>query len=256
MTAKKVLRFILIYVLSGLAFFVLTMPFHKILSVFTVSEVRPSAVLYPFLGICFGWPSALGIMTANFISDFVNGYSSTVLIEGIVPQLLYTMVPYYLWKAIMKGENHPHRLDCAGRVIKFAFICLSFSVISGIGVGLIVYTNFGADFWSSAFFVLLNNFDLSVMLGCPLMIVANQIISRRSGSERIITKNEKIIIITSVVQVLTMVALIVFVYAAKKVIGTYSIWNTVYIYALIVNNVIMLISLVCMMLFGRTDRVD
>lgn len=54
MSIKKVSRFILIYLLSGIAFFLLRMPFHKMLSVFTVAEVRPSAVLYPFPGISFG----------------------------------------------------------------------------------------------------------------------------------------------------------------------------------------------------------
>ena len=251
MTRKKVLRFILIYILSGISFFALTMPFHKILAVFTVSEVRPSAVLYPFLGISFGWPSALGIMTANFISDAVNGYSAAVLAEGFLPQLLYTLIPYYLWRFLMKGEDHLHRLDCVARVLKFVLVCLAFSVVSGFGVGTIVYVNFHADFWSSAFFVMLNNFDVSVMLGCPLMIVANQIISRRSGTDRILTRNEKIIIVTAVVQVLAMAILIVSVYSGKTTIGTYDIWNTVYILALIINNILMLLSLFCMTILEK-----
>lgn len=258
MKEKKPLRFLLIYVLSGVAFFALTMPFHRILSVFTVSEVRPSAVLYPLLGISFGWPSALGIMTANLISDAVNGYSFAVLAEGVIPQLLYALIPYYLWKLLMRGEDHRHRLDSVGRVLKFVLVCLAFTVVSGFGVGTIVYVNFGTDlwkdFWLASFFVMLNNFNISVVLGCPLMIVSNQIISRRSGTERILTRNEKIIIATAVVQIVTLVVLIVSVYSGQKTIGTYDIWNTVYLLALLTNNVIMLLSLLCMALCEKSAR--
>ena len=250
---NKTLRFILIYLLSGIAFFLLTMPFHKILAVFTVTEVRPSAVLYPFLGISFGWPAALGIMTANFISDAVNGYSAAILFEGLIPQLLYVIVPYYLWNRIMKGEDHKHRLDCVGRVLKYVFICLVFSVLSALGVGVLMAINFHINPIQASLFVLLNNFDMAVILGCPLMVISNQIISRRAGTERILTRNELIIVITAIVQILGMVAVTLTVYTGGRTIGTYDIWNTVYVIGLVLINATMLISLGCMALFGKKD---
>ena len=111
MKIHKKMRFILIYILSGISFLLLLLPFHKLLSVFTLTEVRPAAVLYPLLGISFGWPAALGIMTANCICDVINGYSAAVLIEGLVPQLIYTMVPYYLWRYLIRDEEHIHCLN-------------------------------------------------------------------------------------------------------------------------------------------------
>ena len=253
MQNKKAVRFILIYVLSGIVFFLLTMPFHKILSLFTVTEVRPSAVLYPFLGISFGWPSALGIMTANFISDAVNGYSAAILLEGLVPQLLYTIVPYYLWKRLMRGEDHKHRLDCVGRVLKYVLVCLIFSVLSALGVGTLMAINFHINPVQPAFFVLLNNFDMAVILGCPLMVASNQIISRRAGTERILTRNEHIILITAIVQVAAMVIVGVSVYHSGKTLGTYDIWNTIYMIGLVLINASMLLSLGCMALFGKKE---
>ena len=253
MKEKRLLRFLLIYILSGIVFFLLTMPFHKILSVFTVTEVRPSAVLYPFLGISFGWPSALGIMTANFISDAVNGYSTAILLEGLVPQLLYAIVPYYLWKRLMRGEDHKHRLDCVGRVLKYVLVCFTFSVLSALGVGTLMAINFHIDPVQPAFFVLLNNFDMSVILGCPLMVASNQIISRRAGTERILTRNERIILITAIVQVVLMTVVAVTVYSGGKTLGTYDIWNTIYMIGLVVIHASMLISLVCMAIWGKKD---
>ena len=253
---KKVLRFILIYLLSGIAFFVLTLPFHKLLSVFTVTEVRPSAVLYPFLGISFGLPSALGIMTANFISDAMNGYSLAILFEGLIPQLLYTMVPYYIWKWLMKGEDHKHRLDCAARVLKYALVCLAFSLLSALGVGLLMYINFHIDPTQAALFVLLNNFHMSLVLGCPLMVISNQIISRRAGTDRTLTRNEIIIIITAAVQVVLFAGVAITVYAGGKTMGTYDIWNTIYIIEVVMISVTLPISLGCMALFGKSKNTN
>ncbi len=253
MKNKKALRSIVIFLLSGIAFFLLTMPFHKILAVFTVTEVRPSAVLYPFLGISFGWPAALGIMTANFISDAVNGYSAAILFEGLLPQLLYVIVPYYLWNRIMRGEDHKHRLDCVERVLKYAFVCLVFSLLSAFGVGVIMAINFHINPLQASLFVLLNNFDMAIILGCPLMVISNQIISRRAGTDRILTRNEQIIIITAIVQVLGMAAVTAIVYTGGKTIGTYDIWNTIYMIGLVLINATMLISLGCMVLFGKKE---
>lgn len=254
MTKKRVFRYILIFLLSGAAFFLLTLPFHKILAVFTATEVRPSAVLYPFLGISFGWPAALGIMTSNLICDAMNGYSAAILIEGLIPQLLYTMVPYYLWKKLMKDEDHKHRLDCVGRVLKYVLVCVVFSVLSAVGVGILMYINFHIDPVQPALFVLLNNFDMSVLLGCPLMVLSNQIISRCSGTDRKLTRNEIIILITALVQVLIMTCIVVAIYSSGKTLGTYDIWNTIYIIATIFINISMLISLICMVILGKNAR--
>ena len=250
MNSKKIIRFILIFILSGVAFFLLTLPFHKILAVFTATEVRPSAVLYPFLGISFGWPAALGIMTANLISDAMNGYSVAILLEGLIPQLLYTLVPYYMWKRLMEGEDHKHRLDCVGRVLKYALVCFAFSLLSAMIVGLLMYINFHIDPVQPALFVLLNNFDMSIILGCPLMVLSNQIISRRAGSDRTLTRNEIIILRTALLQVLIMATVVVVIYTSGTTVGTYDVWNTVYIIGLILINISMLISLACMAVFG------
>lgn len=251
MKNTRITRFIFRYLISGIAFFLLTMPFQKMLSVFTLTEVRPSAVLYPLLGISFGWPSALGIMTANFICDNLFGYSAAILYEGLVLQVLYTIVPYYLWKRITIGEDHIHRLDCVGRVLKYVLTCLVFSILSAVGVGLVIGFNYHINTTQTALFVLQNNFNMSVILGCPLMVIANQIISRRSGSKRVLTQNEIIILFTAGLQVLLMIFTIIIVYAGGKTIGTYDIWNTIYIIGSVNIGITMLLSLICMVCFEK-----
>lgn len=254
MKRNNVTRFILIFLLSGIAFFLLTMPFHNLLAVFTVTEVRPSAVLYPFLGISFGWPSALGIAAANFIFDSMNGYTALVLLECIPLQILYAIVPYYLWKRIMRGEDHKHRLDSIGRVLKYVLVCLVSALLSALGVGMLMYVNFHADPVQPGLFVLMNNFDMSVILGCPLMVISNQIISRRAGTKRVLTRNEIIILVTAAAQIVLTVGTGVYVYNSGKTIGTYDVWNTIYVIALVLIHITMLISLACMAAFGKNER--
>ena len=248
---NKFLRNTVIFFASAIAFFVLTMPFRKVLSVFTATEVRPVAVLYPFLGISFGLPSALGIAVANCIADAVSGYTLTVLIEGFFSQIIYTMVPYFMWKGFTKSEEHVHRLDSVSRVLKYVCVVFVSALLSGIGVGLIVWSNYGADFFSCAFFAFLNNFDFGVMLGCPLMIISNQIISRRSGTKRTVSVNEKIIIAAAIAQIVSVTAIIISMYKSGTHIGTYDIWNSIYIYCVIAINVIMLLSLAVMLVYGK-----
>lgn len=250
---QKTLRFIIIFILSGLAFFALTVPFHKILSVFSLSEVRPSAVLYPFLSISFGLPSILGIACANLISDAVNGYSVAVLIEGIIPQMLYSFVPYIVWKKLNKGEEHIHRLDSVSRVLKFALVCFLFAILSGIGTGIIINTNFGAPFSSVFFFVFLNNFDVSIILGYPLMIISNQIISRRSGTDRTLTINEKIVLAANAIEIIGLLVLTVIMYNNNATLGSYDIWNSIYLCSIVLINCILLLTLLVMVFLKKNS---
>lgn len=253
MKNKQTTRFILIYLLSGIVFFLLTMPFQKILSVFTVTEVRPSAVLYPLLGISFGWPAALGIMTANFICDILSGFPTALLFEGLVPQLLYTMVPHWLWKRLTRNEEHWHRLDSVRRVLKYVLVCFAFSLLSALGVGLLLFVNYHMDPTQTVFFVLRNNFHMSVILGCPLMVAANQFLSRRAGNDRFLSKNEIIILFTAGIQVLLMIVTAVTVYSKGQTIGAYDIWNTIYIVGSVLIAVTMLLSLGCMVFLEKRN---
>lgn len=235
-------RNICIFLLSGIAFFALTLPFHQILSVFTFSEIRPSAALYPFLGISFGMPAALGIMVANCIADYLNGYTWLGIWLGAVFQFVYAYVPYLLWKFFTKGEKHTHRMDSINRVASYAAVCLAMATLSGIGVTIWVYVVAHAFMGKLVVFVFLNNFDMAIVLGYPMMIIANQIISRHRGYDRTLTSNEEIIIITALVEIVLTAIVVVFSYSNNITLGTYDIWNSIYFYLLILINVILIIT--------------
>lgn len=234
MKKRSIFENIFIFLVSALLFLSLSMPFRDLLSVFTVSEVRFAAVLNPVLGICFGLPSALGIAVANFVADYLSGYSIMVLIEGIIPQFLYTFIPYVIWNRLNKGESHIRRLDSSSRLLKYAVCVFIYAVISGIGVGLIVQLNFGADFLNCAFFVFLNNWMMGIVLGCPLMILIN---ISMSFNKRNLFDTERIIIVSALIELILLIFIIIFAYNTTTSTVIYDIWNKAYIYSAIIINI-------------------
>lgn len=251
---KKIFKFIKEFFMSMILFFVLTILSHRFLSVFTASEVRFSAVLYPFLGINYGLPAALGIMVANFLSDALNGYTPSILIQGLLPQLLYTMLPRIIWRYFVRNDEHKHRLDSVKRVLQFAFVCFVSAFLAACFVGYFCATNYGLDFMQVAKFVFLNNFEISLILGCPLMIVANQVVSRRLGIDRVITTNEKIIIVAAIVEVITLFSLVYIMYSRGTTLGTYDIWNSIYFCLISVVAFLLIATLIVMIIFEYVGK--
>lgn len=247
-------RFIKVFLLSAILFFVLTVPFHQMFAVFTVSEVRLSAVLYPFLGINYGLPAALGIMVANAISDAVNGYSISIILEALIPQFLYAMLPRVIWRCFVRNDEHKHRLDSVKRVLQFAIVCFISAFLAATFVGLSCKIHYGLDFMQVAKFVFLNNFEVSIILGCPLMIVANQIVSRGKGIERIVSINEKIIIGSAIAEAIILFIVIFTMYTTGKTIGTYDIWNSIYFCIISVVASMFVLTLIVMIITESTNN--
>ena len=228
---------------SAIVFFALTVPFRDAFNVFSMTEVNPAAVLYPFLGISYGLPAAIGITIAKCLADLISqDYGWIAALEGILPTFFATIVPYWIWKAVTKGEDHIHRLDSVARVLKFALCVFVSAVISGVGFGAVAALTGKVDFFRSAMFVLLNNFDIGIILGCLLMIVSNQIISRNAGSSRVVTPNEKIILGAAAAEIVGLIILIAVLFTTRTGDAA-DIWNDVYLYGLVLINSILIVSL-------------
>lgn len=236
---------------SAILFFGFSMPFRKMLSVFTVSEVRFAAVLNPLLGTCFGVPAAIGIMIANFIADYFSGYSTAVLLEGLPAQFLYTFVAYFIWNRLNRSEEHIHRLDSVKKMLRYIAAVLAYAVLSAVGVGLIVQLNFGADFLNCAFFVFLNNWIMGVVLGCPLMILMNRLFGTR---DRKLSSNERMILIAGAIEIVLIAVIVIGVYLTSTSTVVYEIWNRIFILSEIVINIFMVIMLLVMVQIEKNTK--
>lgn len=244
---KKLIKNVTIFFLTVLIYLVTTMPLRETLAVFTVTDVRPGAVVNPFLSICFGPIASLACSIANFIADFISGYPNLVLIEGLPFQFIYGLIPWLIWKKLTKGDDHSYRLDSINKILKFVFTMFVYGVISAIGVGIIVRLNYGVPILDTAKFVFLNNFDMSVILGLPLMIFANIIVSGIHNEKiRKLSRNEIIILYTSVVE---LIGLAVIVYATYSTYvnaanQTYEVWNNIFFYSAAFINAILIVSII------------
>ena len=86
----------MIFLLSGLLFLILTVPFQMWFSIANITEMRPDTALTPVLGMIFGLPAALGCGAGNLIADLLSGYGISYAMIGTLQQIIYAMVPYFL----------------------------------------------------------------------------------------------------------------------------------------------------------------
>lgn len=246
MKKNIVLKNALICIAATLVYFVTTYPLRDLFAVFTVTDVRPGAALNPFMSICFGPAASIGCSIATFIADYLSGYPTKVLFQGLPLQFIYGFIPYLVWKKITKGDDHSYRIDCASKYLKFTLIAFLFGALSGIGVAYIVYSNFGANFFETIGFVFMNNFTFTMLLGFPLMICANIVISGIGKEKnRKLSISEHVIIYSSIAEFL---GIAIITYATYRIYsnvnaGTYDIWNNIFFYSVIYVNLMIVATI-------------
>lgn len=244
---NKRLKNLLILIVPGLLYLLTSLPLRQVLSVFTITDVRPSAAIVPLFSMWFGPLASFSLAIGNFISDYICDNPLNVLIQGIPLQLIYGLVPWFLWKKLTKGDDHSYRLDSISKVMKFILIALAFGTLSGIGVGYLVITNYGVPFMNTFKFVFLNNFDMTILIGGPAMILANLIISKKKGEPiRRLSINEIIILLSIVVAIIGSVIIGINIYNNPELIGTYDVWNTIYLKAALFVNIVIVVSIIVM----------
>lgn len=181
-------RFVILWriVLSMLIFFAANVPFRLIMHILPYSEVRPSNVIPPVLGILFGMPGAVGTALANMLGDiFISKSSFDVYLPGAVINVLYGYLPYYLWnrKGTKKtGENTAlPRMDSVSEILRY---CVAVLITSAVITPLLTITfqltgqSIGVEDFLFLFF---NNFDFSILLGVPILIFVSFLRERKKG---------------------------------------------------------------------------
>lgn len=247
MKNSKLLKNIGIFLASFAIYFLATYPTRNLFTVFTVTDVRPGAALNPLISMCFGPYAILGVALATTLGDYLSGYPNLVLIQGIVFQYIYGYLSYITWKKLTSNDSHRYRLDSLNKILKFGITALVFAISSAIGVGFIVYSNFGANGFETFGFVFLNNFDSTMVIGMPLLIVLNLLVHKNAtGEKRNLSKNEKTILYSVVLDIIALSIIIFLVYRGFKGSNSdiYTIWNTIYYYGcLAINSVLILTGL-------------
>ena len=72
MKNNRLFKLVAIFFVSFIIYLAGTLPLRETFAVFTVTDVRPGAVINPFLSICFGPVAALACSVSNFVADYLN----------------------------------------------------------------------------------------------------------------------------------------------------------------------------------------
>ena len=181
------------FILSGLVYFVVTMPVRHFFSLMPVAEMRSAAVFPPLFGMIYGFWGALGCAVANLIAGIGAGYSLSMSICSFPIQFLMGILPYLLWYHIpLRGEEKPSfpKMDTTAHVLKYMLIILVDSAVVTILLGMEMKA-FGITevFSKATFMMFLNNLDFCYVLGLPLFTFVS------FWRERHISLNERLILI-------------------------------------------------------------
>lgn len=227
-------RFFVILAAAIGIFIVCSYPTRDVFSVFTVSEVRPAAVVNPMFGMFFGVPGALGCAVGNLICDAMSGYSWVVLLEGFGPQFLYGILPYIIIKAMNHKQDDYFRFDRVKRVLVYVLASFINCVIIGLFVGLIIWSNFGADYLTSSFFVFLNDFVFSLLLGFPIAILITFIARGNAKQNKKLTLCEFLLLFAAAAEAIIVIIVGSCIYnTAPDTTDIFNVWNQIYIWSVI-----------------------
>ena len=251
MRKTKINRTLIIFLSTYALFLILTYFSNTVLAAYDVTSVRPSAAMNPIFGIAYGWPAILGCAVANFTSDLLSGYGIKVALLGFIPQVIYGAFPYYAWRRFIGCESHRTRLDSPKVTICFALLMALDSVFIGLAVGGIQFYVSSSNFWESAYFVFLNDFDMCLIFGLPMMTFIDWIYSRFfHGGRRSMSVNERVILLSACAQTVISSFIAAFILAGKPGNQIATVWKEIFQYCGYVVNGLLIVS-VAVMLFVR-----
>lgn len=240
-------RNVIVFIVAFVLFFFTTVIFNNFLPAYMVSDVRPSAALNPVLSIAYGWPAALSCAFANFASDLVCGYGITIAFMGFIPQLIYGLLPYYIWKLYVKNISMRTRLDSPQKVIAYVLLMAINAVPIGIAVGLIQLYASGSGLWETALFAGLNDFVMCLAFGLPLMVLLNHMYSRflHKGLRKL-SDNERVILVSALIQLIIFCVDVFVVYLMYQNEDNATLWKYIYLATIITTNLVLLFSIIIM----------
>lgn len=218
-------------VLTALLFFLITIPCRQIFNLSDLTEVRPASAFPPAFGMLFGIWGALGCAIGNFAADILSGYALEICIPGFLIQLLYGYLPYIMWFGVRKKrEKSVIRMKNVRHVVKYIGIVFVDSLLMAGMLGVLLeVTGMGSLFSQSSLLLFFNNLVFCLILGIPIMILADLAAEQEKG--QVLTLNVRFVLIFLLLSVVSAVLMGVssygemYHYAEDKV----ALWNRIYI---------------------------
>ena len=238
----------IIFLLSIVLFVGLTMPFRLRLAAADITDLRPITALTPVLGLLFGLPAALGCGVGSLIADCISGYGISYALIGAVQQVVYGMVPWFLWKKLNREhDGNEFRLDSISRMLKFFLVMFVDALLIVLCTGILNHAYAVSDLLSiNSIYLFFNSFDSGILFGCPLLIAGHflqrYLENRENGcKEKIFTfsLNERMILNTIITGVGICIMVGAAVYLTEKMGeagSSVGIWGRMYLFQTLALN--------------------
>ncbi|MGN0412249.1 MAG: SpoIIE family protein phosphatase [Lachnospiraceae bacterium] len=238
----------IIFLLSIVLFVGLTMPFRLRLAAADITDLRPITALTPVLGLLFGLPAALGCGVGSLIADCISGYGISYALIGAVQQVVYGMVPWFLWKKLNREhDGNEFRLDSISRMLKFFLVMFMDALLIVLCTGILNHAYAVSDLLSiNSIYLFFNSFDSGILFGCPLLIAGHflqrYLENRENGcKEKIFTfsLNERMILNTIITGVGICIMVGAAVYLTEKMGeagSSVGIWGRMYLFQTLALN--------------------
>ena len=220
-----------IVVLTALLFFLITIPCRQIFSLSYLTEVRPASAFPPAFGMLFGVWGALGCAIGNFAADILSGYALEICMPGFLIQLLYGYLPYIMWFGVRKKrEKSVIRMKNVRHVVKYIGIVFVDSLLMAVMLGVLLeVTGMGSLLSQSSLLLFFNNLVFCLILGIPIMILADLAAEQEKG--QVLTLNVRFVLIFLLLSVISAVLMGVSSYGEMYhyVEDKVALWNRIYI---------------------------
>ncbi|MDD3279706.1 MAG: SpoIIE family protein phosphatase [Lachnospiraceae bacterium] len=156
---------------SAVLFLVFNIPFRLLLGLLPYSEVRPSNMIPPVLGILWGPPGAVGTALMNMLLDiFISKSPVTVWLPGVIINFFYAYLPYKMWYGFGKKPSVLPKMERVSEILRYIAVILVDSTVTTTLL-LLAFEHAGERCGKKeAWFLFFNNFDFAILLGVPFLI--------------------------------------------------------------------------------------
>ena len=236
------------FLLCGLLYFLLSLPFTKFTNNVLLTEMNPSNCLPQIFGMLMGWPAIIGCAVSDFVLNYVSGLSFGFCFCGFFVTLIYGLVPAVLWMHFTRRDKKNRlRINSLRKLIYFLITIFISSIVNATLTGFEDKFISGINFFSTqTLFILLNNVIFCIIIGFPVFFVSsilNQKLFGKNNFERtdaILSINEKIILFFVMISVLLVACITLNLhYNYKNLISDKIVlWNKIYITDILVLSVL------------------
>ncbi|MGN0610348.1 MAG: hypothetical protein ACI4JI_01065, partial [Ruminiclostridium sp.] len=256
MTRKnKLITASVIFLLSALLFFGMTMPFRVWLEAAEITEMRPVTALTPVLGLIFGLPAAIGCAVGNITADLISGYELSYALLNGAQQIFYGLLAYVLWRRLNKEhDGSEFCLDSISRLLKLFLVMAVTAAVNVLISAIINHVYSVTDLITiNSLYTFVNVFDSGIIFGCP-MLIAGHLLQRKlynishGKKEKVIvfSLNERMILNAIITGLGICVMIGASVYITEK-IGTdenaIGLWGRIYLFQTIALNLYFALSM-------------